>query len=102
MKRTTSKLSAIIFCVSFFLIGITLFGCQTEQGVELPFETIEHELATETGANYEGREPDLVIITSVEEADEIDITHHHQAVEITRNLDYTKFFVIGVYQGGKP
>ncbi len=86
--------------ITLITIGIMLFGCQTKE--EIPFETIDEGLYTESGKGYMSIDPDFIVITSMIEAKAIDVTHHHEANDVIEKLDFSKFFVIGVYQGVKP
>lgn len=90
---------------SIVLLGLLLFvitACQPQEG-KLPFETIAQGDGFYTGRGYGGEEPNLLIITGLNEVDSpgLDVEFPPELADQLRQLDYDRFFAILVLQGLK-
>jgi hypothetical protein len=97
------KLSQILCLIILVaLAGVT--GCKDrEPAIEIPFETIENADLAGTGGYYEEEKPKLVIITETEQIDDKlgDTVSSKSQVQL-RDMDFDRYFVIGVFQGRRP
>ncbi|HLF27777.1 MAG TPA: protease complex subunit PrcB family protein [Anaerolineae bacterium] len=108
MKRLTTEhkqmLRTILRCAFGLLLLLlsagVLAGC-TPQPVELPFESISQGRRLPGGQSYEGKEPDLLIISTAEEIDdpELGVQFDPGLAEQLRTLDYQRRFVTIVFRG---
>jgi hypothetical protein len=76
-------------------------ACRSEE-TRLPFETIEQEEWGGTGQAYEAREPNLMVITRLEEIGELAEWVTGEARNHLQTLDYEAYFALIVFQGWKP
>lgn len=81
------------------LAGLMLAGCS--QGQNLPFKTIASNSNLWAGQNYEGKEPDFLIIIRPEEVDTPKLKVHFpsELADQLRALDYQRDFVLVVFYG---
>lgn len=86
-----------IFCLLFLVV--ILLGACTPQEEELPFETIEQ---ADYSRRYEDRETGLVIVTNVDEANQLDSWVSSLALEQLREINYERFFVVVAFLGWQP
>ena len=98
-KPKDHKQYVLFLCILVALIGLS--ACQPTEMV-LPFDTIEQRDAAGTGQVYRDKQPGLMVITTLDEADDLDglVTPEGQAQ--LRSLNYNAYFVIAVFQGRKP
>ncbi len=82
-----------------FMVLVLLLGACTPQEEELPFKTIER---ADYSQRYEYREPGLVIVTNVDEANQLDGWVSTEALEQLRRLDYERFFAVVAFLGWQP
>lgn len=86
-----------IFCL--LLLVVVLLGACTPQEEELPFETIEQ---ADYSPKYENKEPGLVIVTSADEANQLNGWIGSEALEQLRELEYERFFAVVAFLGWQP
>ncbi|HLF27780.1 MAG TPA: hypothetical protein VJG32_15710 [Anaerolineae bacterium] len=108
MKPSTTEhkqmLRTILRCAFGLLLLLlsagVLAGC-TPQPVELPFESINQERYLLGGQSYEGKEPDLLIISTAEEVADpgLGVRFGPQLAEQLRALDYQRRFALVVLRG---
>ncbi len=82
-----------------FMVLVLLLGACTPQEEELPFETIER---ADYSQRYEDREPGLVIVTNVDEVNQLDGWISPKAVEELRGMDYDGYFAVIAFLGWQP
>lgn len=69
----------------------------------MPFETIEKgEFPPETPQHYEGKEPQLVIISGVADIAGLGHSVSPKAEAALRELNFSQYFATAVFQGLKP
>jgi len=84
--------------VLLFLTIVGLSACRPKE-VELPFETIE---LYQYSPKYEQKEPGLMIITSAEEANEVDGWVTVDALKQLQEMDYETHFAVIAFLGWQP
>jgi hypothetical protein len=80
----------------------TALPSTTVDGNALPFETIEQDAyAVDTGILYDYHEPGMVIISRVEELDNLDGLVSTAGFRQLQALDYSQYFALAAFQGRK-
>jgi hypothetical protein len=88
----------MLVCLAF-----ELTACKPKSGeTALSFETIEQDVyAVDTGKLYDSHEPGMVIISRVEEIDNLDGMVSKAGLKQLQALDYNQYFTLAVFQGKK-
>ncbi|MCB9136210.1 MAG: protease complex subunit PrcB family protein [Anaerolineales bacterium] len=84
-----------------FLLLLLAIGCNKDQGMELPFETIERASSSWRIGYYQDEEPKLVVLTETDEIDDLGETISTTAEAILRHLNFDQEFAVVVFQGLK-
>jgi hypothetical protein len=91
-----------LLCLTI-LTGLVLFGCKGPEPRDLPFETIESADLLGPGEYSEEETPKIIIITELEQVDDrVGDAVSPQAQAQLRDLDFDRYFVVGVFQGRRP
>ena len=83
------------------VVLVLLISCWPQE-VDLPFETIERADLSGTGEYYEDKDPRLIIIANVAELDTLGNTVSSDAQLQLQDLDFDRYFAVGVFQGWRP
>ena len=84
------------------LLGVlVLLGYTLTKTQEIPFETIEIAEWGKARELYDSQEPKLVILAKTQDVLNLDNTISDGAQIGLQNLDYVRYFALGVYQGLK-
>jgi len=101
MKRSMLWIS-ISFALLLIIAAIIIFTTRGEKGVaELPFETIEIAEIPGTGFEYQGLDPNLVIITGKGGIQQLGNTISTTSQSMLETLDFNKYLALVVFQGFK-
>jgi hypothetical protein len=94
-----------IFVLAGVILGMA-FGlgtCNTKpEETDLPFETIGQKEWVGTGKPYESREPNLIIISRLEEVDHLNGWITDEAKNKLLAVDYSGYFALLVLRGQEP
>ncbi len=94
-----------IFVLTGVILGMAsgLGACKPKPTeVTLPFETIEQKEWAGTDKPYESREPTLIIVSRLEEVDNLNGLISDEAMIKLQALDYDEYFALVAFQGWKP
>jgi hypothetical protein len=100
MQRGVSRSVLWLILMVAWLAG--LVACRPRE-IPLSFETIEKgEFPPETPQHYESKVPKLVIISGA--ADIVELSHSvsPKAEAVLRELNFSQYFAVAVFQGLKP
>jgi hypothetical protein len=99
MKEDASMRSPRSRHLCIFLVLFWLIGCGAAT-VELAFETVANE---GSGSNvYNDHEPDLFVVTALEELEPLSHFVSHDARERLQLVDYDTYMVVAAFQGWRP
>lgn len=83
------------------VLGLSSCNPKPEE-IALPFETIEQKEWAGTEKPYESREPNLMIVSRLEEVDNLSGLITDEAKTQLQTVDYSNYFALLVLQGWKP
>lgn len=98
-RATPHKCRIFYILLSTTLFILMLLSACGSQEVELPFETIEQ---SDYSPKYEDKKPDLMIIASTDEVNQLNGWISPEALEQLREMDYERFFAAVVFLGWQP
>jgi len=98
MKKT--NLSLVLAAALLVVLGVILPACRSQE-TELTFKTIDRRISPGTGEYYENREPALIVISTPQEAAQLDNFVNPEAIEHLKGMDYDNYFALAVFQGWK-
>ena len=97
------RLSSILVLASVLGMLFGLGACNpAPTEATLPFETIEQKELAGTGKPYELREPGLIIISRIDEVNNLNGLITDEAKAKLQAVDYSGYFALLVLQGWKP
>lgn len=99
LKTSDLVIHALLVLTAVATVAV-MSGCSGKE-INLPFETIERADSPGTGQNYEGKEPELVIITETAKINSLGNAISVNAQAQVRNLDFGQYLAIAVFQGLK-
>jgi hypothetical protein len=100
MKEEFCDDSADIFLLCALVTLAGLSACRPKE-IDLPFQTIEQRDASGSGQVHQVKQPALVVVTTPEEAINLDSLVTSEAQTQLKNLNYDAYFAIAVFQGWK-
>ncbi len=92
---------ASVWLIMIICLLAGLVACRPQE-ITLSFETIEIGKIPPAPSRYDGKEPKLVIISSVDEIAALGNTVSPEAEAALRQLDFGRYFAVAAYQGWKP
>ena len=95
-------LVSLAFSLAFGLNACKPKSEPKSEEIALPFETIEQDVyAGDTGILYDSHEPGMVIISRLEEIDNLDGMVNKAGLRQLQALDYSQYFSLAAFQGKK-
>jgi hypothetical protein len=77
-------------------------GTPTPQGTILSFETVEQEDYSGTGIMYESKDPGIIIVSSIEDINNLAGLVSENSIKQFQTLDYQSYFIVATFHGRKP
>lgn len=102
-RKNLSFYNIILLVSTAFSVTFGLGACNPKpEEIALPFETFEQKEWAGTDKPYESREPNLIIVSRLEEVDNLNGLITDEAKAKLQAVDYSSYFALLVLQGWKP
>jgi hypothetical protein len=100
-KRNRILAVAVLICIASIIVALRIYAGKPKPE-KLQFQTIEQAEYGSLSSLYEACGPELIVITWAKEIENLDRIFNEDAKTKLKTIDYSKYFVILVFQGRRP